>query len=144
MRDKVYSNEMLYQKKFNIKYLGSLVLILLGFIIYLLFFTEKYDVLATRGYITCNDTCVISVITGVDDYIAINDAKKVYIGSEEIDIKKVVVKEVNTDWDAYQSYRTVELELSKKVSYNDEIISLNILSNKKTLINKLNPFKKGG
>ena len=144
MKDRMYSNEMLYKKKFNIKICGFLIFVLLILIIYLLFFTEKYDVLVTKGYISCNDTCKVSIITGVDDYVILEKTEKIYIGEEEIDIKKVNVSEVTTDWDTYESYRTVELELGSKVSYNDEIVPLNILCNKKTLINKINPFKKGG
>lgn len=144
MKDRMYSNEMLYKKRFNIKIYGFLIFVLLTLVVYLLFFTEKYEVLGTKGYISCNDTCKVSIITGVDDYVILEKAEKIYIGEEEIDIKKVNVSNVNTDWDAYESYRTVELELDSKVSYNDEIVPLNILCNKKTLINKINPFKKGG
>ncbi len=144
MDHKVYSNEILYRQKFPIKYLATCIFLLLLGIIYLLFFTAKYDVLETKGYISCTDECKVTVTSGVDDYMLIQNASKVYIGNKEINVKSVQVSDVSINYETYESYRNIELKLSKKVDFDDEIVSLNILCNKKTLINKLNPFKKGG
>ena len=140
----IYSNEALYQKKFSYKFLLLIVLFLIGSIIYLIFFTDKYDVYQMKGVIKCDKSCIISITISASDTEKVQRAEKVYLQDKEIDIKDIQVGEIVSDYEALESYQTINYELAKKVNYKTEIVTISILSNKHRLINKINPFKEGG
>lgn len=140
----IYSNEALYQKKFSYKFLLTIIFILLVSIVYLIFFTDKYDVYQMKGVIKCDKNCIISITISAEDTEKVRKAEKIYLQEEEIDIKNIWVGEIVSDYNALESYQTIDYELAKKVNYKTEIVTINILSNKHKLINKINPFNKGG
>ena len=139
-----YSNEALYQKKFSFKFLFSIIIILLSISIYLIFFTNKYDVYQIKGLIKCDKSCIISITLLAENTEKVANAEKIYLNEEEIDIKSIKLNEIVNDYENLESYQTIDYELAKKVNYKTEIVTISILSNKHKLINKINPFQKGG
>ena len=138
------SIEGLYRKKFSFKLLFMILSIIIFTIIYLFFFTYKYDVYTVKGLISCDTKCSISITTDATNTEILKKGDKIYLDEKEYDIKKVNISEIKTDYEALESYQTITYELAKKIDFKEEIVTLNILSNKHTLIDKINPFRKGG
>ena len=139
-----YSKETLYSQKFSFKLLFIIIFLLLISICYLIFFTDKYDIYQVKGLINCDKNCTISITISAENTEKLKNAEKIYLQEEQIDIKNINVGNIINDYDALESYQTIEYELAKKLNYKTEIVTINILSNKHKLINKINPFKEGG
>ncbi len=112
----------------------SLILLIILFcclilLIYLTF-TKIYDNYPTTGFISCNDTCVLTTYlpsTITYDYLTINNKKKNY----EILSQDIVIPE-----DTLISLKKIIYQVNNDYLDN-EIVNLNFYYNKQRIINKI-------
>ncbi len=128
----IYNNKTSFISLKPRKFLGLIILItiILSYIIYLLITTKVYDNYQTKGYITCNETCVL--ITYIPPEINYN---KIYFNNK-LYTYEILDNEIILDKETITSYRKLTLKVSKTF-LNNEIVNLNFYYHKQRIITKI-------
>ena len=124
------------KSKFNI--LPYVLLVFILIIVVLLFIIKSYDVYTTKGYINCDEKCLVSVSIDYLNTSKINRADFIRINKENIKPNNVIVSDIKIDELSKSNYQIVSYEVDQ---LDNGIINtfqdVKIYSNKDLLINKI-------
>lgn len=119
--------------KLRPKRLGFIIFVFLVIVVFLILFMVKkdvYDNYQTKGYVTCDDKCiVVSVIPSNISY------EMIYLNKKKIDYE-IISKELKVDEDEFVSYYEISFSTPEKLN-DKEIVELNFYYNKQRIIQKI-------
>ncbi len=108
------------------------ILLIVVFLLIILYMckTDIYDNYQTKGYISCNDSCV--VITTIPSNLSY---EKIDLNNKSLDYE-IVNSELILDEVNYETYYKITIS-SSYVGQNNEIVDLNFYCNKQRIITKI-------
>ena len=110
--------------------------IMLISVIISLFIFKTYDVYKTKGYLSCDDKCYITITVDLLDVYKFNDISYIMIGKDKINIKDKEVSEILNDEVNKSNYQIIKYEVDSLNNLNT-FQDVKLYSNYETIYTKI-------
>lgn len=123
-------NAFLKLKPYNLIFIVILFVILFSALISFMIKNDTYDNYQTKGYVTCEKECVITVLLPSNI-----DFDMIYLNNKKINYK-IISKELKIDQENFISYNEIKFTTDEDFQ-NEEILEFNFYYNKQRIIKKI-------
>ena len=113
-----------------------IILIVLISLIICTFIFNTYDVYNTKGYLSCDDKCYISISVDIFEIDKIDSSNYILVKKDKLKIINTEVSEIYSDEASKSNYQIVKYEIDK-VDIKNAFYDVKILSNYESIISKI-------
>ena len=132
-----YNKEFLLSLKPKYYIIICLILISIISIVVCLFIFKTYDVYSTRGYITCEEKCHLTISVDTLDTNKISNIDYLVIDDKKIIPKNISISDVKTDEATLSNYQIVNYEFDQ-IDYGiNTFTDAKLYFNNETIIRKI-------
>ena len=129
----IYNNKIAFMKETPQSLYPTIyfLILILGIFIYAISKTKIYDNYQTKGYITCSNTCQLTVL-----YPSNINYNEIYFNNKKL-LYDVLDEQIVLDEENLISYKKLILLFKENIFQDKEIIKVNFYYNKQRIITKI-------